>query len=519
MSAGWLVVVCAYGRIGRHTRANLAAMNISVDEYVAAIAAEARARVYEQLDRDQRMLDELLRPADVESYSIALYGARDRMPMQSLKLLWPTLLTNATLKRLVAAGGTCNFGHNRYPLPLFYRLQHLYYEPTGRPLWIRRTNNGGVYRWSPAESHSWVEVTHCAVPNGDVAWFYFAQGSGVSVNVGRTKVVGTAEAKAITRNLTRTHAAVCVNGSVYIREWVASAANRSAEGGGSEGAPAASAVPFAPWWETWLPFDSLQIMGHKEFYSAEVRAELVMLRLPNCGALGEEMRPAVRCGREPWLRECTGIDDGLSVAGRCLPTQRDGGWPGRVREHLVAHGCTNETYMRALASWRAQRERDEEADGHDAAAKAEAEPAAIAEANATEAAEEMPELQEIKALQLAKQAAVQQEDYDQAKKIKIKIVTTVAKAAEKKAATAKAVEVMAQEIQALQQAKMEAVAVEDYDEAKRLKLQIEASSAASATASAAAFAAASIADSVAAASGKRTAYERELNRKLARGKR
>ena len=111
MSAGWLVVVCAYGRIGRHTRANLAAMNISVDEYVAAIAAEARARVYEQLDRDQRMLDELLRPADVESYSIALYGARDRMPMQSLKLLWPTLLTNATLKRLVAAGGTCNFGH------------------------------------------------------------------------------------------------------------------------------------------------------------------------------------------------------------------------------------------------------------------------------------------------------------------------------------------------------------------------------------------------------------------------
>ena len=62
---------------------------------------------------------------------------------------------------------------------------------------------------------------------------------------------------------------------------------------------------------------------------------------------------------------------------------------------------------------------------------------------------------------------------------------------------------------------VEAVAVEDYDEAKRLKLQIEASSAASA----AAFAAASIADSVAAASGKRTAYERELNKKLARGKR
>lgn len=88
----------------------------------------------------------------------------------------------------------------------------------------------------------------------------------------------------------------------------------------------------------------------------------------------------------------------------------------------------------------------------------------------------------------------------------------MAKAAEKKAATAKAVEVMAQEIQALQQAKMEAVAVEDYDEAKRLKLQIEASSAA-------AFAAASIADSVAAASGKRTAYEREMNKKLARGKR
>jgi len=49
----------------------------------------------------------------------------------------------------------------------------------------------------PAPSHSWVEVTHCAkqtnghmkLSSKTLPWFYFAHGSGVSLNVGRTAAI------------------------------------------------------------------------------------------------------------------------------------------------------------------------------------------------------------------------------------------------------------------------------------------------------------------------------------------
>jgi len=141
------------------------------------------------------------------SYSTQLYGAPGLCDISSMNFLWLALLSNATLHALNRVGvfdaaSVCPTEHGCWqsstlrqhlaapllPIGTLYKHHSFAFEPMDS-VWIRRVN-------SPVPSHGWVEVTHCAdpdgVPPGDTytpLWFYVARGSGLWLNVGSTLVV------------------------------------------------------------------------------------------------------------------------------------------------------------------------------------------------------------------------------------------------------------------------------------------------------------------------------------------
>jgi len=140
------------------------------------------------------------------NYSTALYGAPGRVPLKDLKLVWLPLLSKDALRAIVEVGGICLL-HAKFLFPPFYSPHNPKFDPVGS-MWIRF---GASYYNHPIPNHSWVEVTHCGAASGrtrdipldsderrakkffwDVgpSWYYAAVGSGVSINVGRTIVLG-----------------------------------------------------------------------------------------------------------------------------------------------------------------------------------------------------------------------------------------------------------------------------------------------------------------------------------------
>lgn len=141
------------------------------------------------------------------AYSVALYGAKNRVDMASLKLVWFGLLGETERAIVVNAVGICSqHDRNRFlcgegprqlPVPLF--------TPQGLPEGRFGDPSGALYVDNPAPdeavpSHSWVEIAHCPLaqhrkaffglrPDTMPAWAYVSPGSGVSVNVGNTAVI------------------------------------------------------------------------------------------------------------------------------------------------------------------------------------------------------------------------------------------------------------------------------------------------------------------------------------------
>ena len=116
-------------------------------------------------------------------------------------------------------------------------------------------------------------------------WLYAAAGSGVSINVGRTRVLPSYEA--LGRLLNR------------CQFWRSPSAGPECD---------ARRVPHDDL-DTRTPthdcpdlenVDSVQVLAHYEYFSREPRHEIVMLRLDNCGRLRPHT-PGVMCGREPHL--------------------------------------------------------------------------------------------------------------------------------------------------------------------------------------------------------------------------
>ena len=129
-------------------------------------------------------------------YSMQLYGADGRVPLDTLKVVWMSVLSDDALRTIASGGGVCIHSAN-HVVPPFYIAHHHSSDPIDT-MWLRRGLRGYPITWGHLPNDSWVEVTHCAARadltknatfgNGMGAWFYVAPGSGVSINVGRTMV-------------------------------------------------------------------------------------------------------------------------------------------------------------------------------------------------------------------------------------------------------------------------------------------------------------------------------------------
>ena len=251
-------------------------------------------------------------------YSEALYGSRGLVPTDGLRIVWLSLLPANAIAWLSQIG-VCGFSTIPPLIPFFSAPDAVGGGNQMDAVWI---HNDALVEGFP--NNSWVEVTHCAqnlsVPpkvlamcdeheaakarNASVRpltqrsafscgmsrapgkwqwragnmWFFVAPGSGVSINIGRTRVFESfAQAQ---RFLER---AVQWDGS---RAWDgcrAALVNETGEG---------------------AALDSIQILRHREYYSRELRHEIVMLRHGECETLTPST-PFAACGRPPHMQRCT----------------------------------------------------------------------------------------------------------------------------------------------------------------------------------------------------------------------
>ena len=219
------------------------------------------------------------------TYSMRLYGMRGRVPpVDTLRLVWLNLLP-ATDRARLERHGLC-YSQSLPPFYPFYVLQ-------GRPvnlnaLW--RTNDEAP---APARaSHSWVEVTHCALPGSmrgqhawkhGLFWLFVAPGSGLSVNIGRTRAVASFEEGM--RILKRMYP-----GEVDER------CNKM------QGRANLSGTEYAEYDD----IDSLQILQHQEYFSVEQRHEIILLESnqSECDPVRASTK-FFKCGRFPHLDQCS----------------------------------------------------------------------------------------------------------------------------------------------------------------------------------------------------------------------
>ena len=119
-------------------------------------------------------------------YSMRLYRRPGAIQFDHLHVLFADMLPRRTLRALESVG-VCR-AEAAPPFNPFYWGHDVVANPTNA-IWIHRT-----YGPQPVPDNSWIEVTHCAAVNSAFSgmsyamWLYAAPGSGVSINVGRTKV-------------------------------------------------------------------------------------------------------------------------------------------------------------------------------------------------------------------------------------------------------------------------------------------------------------------------------------------
>ena len=233
-------------------------------------------------------------------YSVALYGRKDRVPRTGLRLVWLSLLPQSALERL-ARVGICLWNAMLPSQPFFAPIDIGNANPRDS-LWVTNLPT----RSAAVPSYGWVEVTHCPqIPrrprgytNGQrhpawkygPAWLYVAPGSGVSINVGRTRVFPRY--------------------GMAIR-WLARAVPGSFEHGSHSPKPPDLNLTAGAG-----ELDSVQILENNEYFSREPRHEVIMLRMAE-GARLEASHSSVRCGRYPDISQCSPDSAALARIGNC----------------------------------------------------------------------------------------------------------------------------------------------------------------------------------------------------------
>ncbi|EOD17700.1 hypothetical protein EMIHUDRAFT_209625 [Emiliania huxleyi CCMP1516] len=156
----------------------------------------SRAIAYASFVKTRSPAEELVRQRTVTAaalhdiqgaYSTAVYGAPGRVDLHALRVVYLRLLSDAAV-RSVARVGVCH-KTARPPRQPFYWAHAVSEHSPLDTLWVRPARPE-----RPFPNGSWVEVTHC--PWADdrdetthAMFLYYAAGSGLSINLGRTLVV------------------------------------------------------------------------------------------------------------------------------------------------------------------------------------------------------------------------------------------------------------------------------------------------------------------------------------------
>ena len=133
--------------------------------------------------------------AALEDYSVALYGAPGALATDHFRVLWPALLRDSVVDKLVVR---CqDVPPWQYDAEAFLWIGGLAYRDLYQQaaIWVHRPKR--LWPAPIVHAHSWVEVTHCGYQREDVTvrtpmWFLVVPGGGVHINVGRTRHFGYA---------------------------------------------------------------------------------------------------------------------------------------------------------------------------------------------------------------------------------------------------------------------------------------------------------------------------------------
>ena len=240
--------------------------------------------------RREPVVGDLLNGQAMQHYSESLYGTRGALPpMGSLRILWTSLLP-LSVRQAISSVGLCTgkggFGDQPFMAPLQYPGQSsaiFLHRPT-----VVEDLSAGV------PSYGWAEIVHCrnkasktwSAWKMDPLWAYVTPGSGVSVNVGRTRIVSHyTEATRLLQLVFPGLVSSCPNSTQESRRPLDLSAARE-ESRALEG------------------LDSIQIVAHKEWTSQEPLHELVMLHLWECQPL-TPATPGLMCG---WPRRSCAAD-------------------------------------------------------------------------------------------------------------------------------------------------------------------------------------------------------------------
>lgn len=270
--------------------------------------AKGEPRRYERVDKHAVVRDLTTRWLQ-GNYSEQLYAGAGRINPETLRIIWLTLVPRGALRGLTA----CK--HNAKPplQPFFRPISNAHANDPAMSMWVHQ--NGPH---EPIASHGWAEITHCPGPKdgptwkGAAMWLYVAPGSGVSMNVGRTKVFRSFERAANFLANVYCRPPDCKFNVTDCPQSVETMASPEPpngwrvvfKGGRAVAVPriAADARTFGPTPNA-EELDTIQILDHFEHYSHERRHEIVVLRQPECAQLRHDTQ-GLMCGRHPYLRPC-----------------------------------------------------------------------------------------------------------------------------------------------------------------------------------------------------------------------
>jgi len=264
-----------------------------------------------------------LRADLVSTYSAALYGAKERINLSTIRVMWPAALGTEARATLTSHSTRCGLPDRELaassaPQP-YLDVPNSF--ANANALWVQQPAERLL---GPAASDTWVEVSHCFyysfpenVSPQTPIWFFATPGSGLSLNVGRTLVVS--EQQYGVKNVGRLHrwlvSKAGLNTSVdphRLHQNIDRLLQANTFGAPQSAGPPGMKPPSA--------LDTLQfpLRGVHRSWGSERFTEIVAL------GWGREMSfihswlrttPHLRCGKHPWLRPCTPNDAAVRAHG------------------------------------------------------------------------------------------------------------------------------------------------------------------------------------------------------------